>query len=220
METLTCDGHMGTHIELDLCPGCQVFWFDRLESLRLAPGATLRLFRVISERKQVPPGPLKQPLACPRCDLRLLVTHDRQRNTPFQYWRCARDHGRLITFFDFLREKDFIRPLTPPQLAELRAHVQMINCSNCGAPIDLVHASHCEHCGAAISMLDLKQIERTAAELQQADEQSKTVDPALPLRLALEKQHVEALFASLRASQTESGGPLGLLEMGLKLLAG
>ena len=125
MTALTLDGHLGTTVDLDLCATCQVIWFDRLESLRLSPGATLSLFRTIGERKQLSPPPLADPLKCPRCDLRLLLTNDRQRNTPFRYRRCARDHGRLITFFDFLREKDFVRPLSARQLAELRANVQI-----------------------------------------------------------------------------------------------
>ena len=60
-----------------------------------------------------------------------------QRATRFSYLHCPNDHGRLTTFFDFLREKDFIRPLTAEQLQELRQNVQTVNCSNCGAPIDV-----------------------------------------------------------------------------------
>ena len=40
----------GTRVDLDVCAPCQVFWFDRLESLRLTPAATLRLFQLIGER--------------------------------------------------------------------------------------------------------------------------------------------------------------------------
>ena len=153
-----------------------MIWFDHRESLRLSAGATLSLFKTIGEGKQSsPPG---CPIAkCPRCGLRLLLTNDRQRNTPFRYRRCAREHGRLITFFDFLREKDFVRPLSPQQLAELRATVKMVNCSNCGAPIDLVNASACAHCGTPISMLDVKQIEAAVTGLQRADEASRR-DPS------------------------------------------
>jgi hypothetical protein len=217
MIELTLDGHLGTTVTIDLCAPCQVIWFDQRESLRLSPGATLRVFRTVGEGKQTSPPPLAPRLECPRCALRLLVTHDRQRNTPFRYWRCGKEHGRLITFFDFLREKNFVRPLSPAQLAELRDAVQMINCSNCGASIDLVHTSACAHCGTPISMLDLKQIDRTVAELQQQDEAaSRTIDPMLTERLAREKREVERLFAALR---DEGGGSsFGLVEVGLRLL--
>ncbi len=219
MTALTLDGHLGTKVDLDLCAGCQVIWFDRLESLRLSPGATLSLFRTIGERKQTSPPPLGDPLKCPRCDLRLLLTNDRQRNTPFRYRRCAREHGRLITFFDFLREKDFVRPLSARQIAELRASVQTVNCSNCGAPIDLAQASACAHCSTPLSMLDLNQIEVMAAHLRRADEASRTIDPMLPERMQREKEAVDSLFAALRAD--EGGGrseSTGLVEMGLRLL--
>jgi len=220
MTALTLDGHLGTKVDLDLCAACQVIWFDRLESLRLSPGATLSLFRTIGERKQTSPPPLGDTLKCPRCDLRLLLTNDRQRNTPFRYRRCAREHGRLITFFDFLREKDFVRPLSARQIAELRASVQTVNCSNCGAPIDLAQASACAHCSTPLSMLDLNQIEVMAAHLRRADEASRTIDPMLPERMKREKEAVESLFAALRADEGGARpGSTGLVEMGLRLFS-
>ena len=220
MTALTLDGHLGTKVELDLCAACQVIWFDRLESLRLSPGATLSLFRTIGERKQTSPPPLGDPMKCPRCDLRLLLTNDRQRNTPFRYRRCAREHGRLITFFDFLREKDFVRPLSARQIADLRASVQTVNCSNCGAPIDLTQASACAHCSTPLSMLDLNQIEVMAAHLRRADEASRTIDPMLPERMKREKEAVESLFAALRADEGGAlPGSTGLVEMGLRLFS-
>jgi len=220
MTALTLDGHLGTKVELDLCAACQVIWFDRLESLRLSPGATLSLFRTIGERKQTSPPPLGDPMKCPRCDLRLLLTNDRQRNTPFRYRRCAREPGRLITFFDFLREKDFVRPLSARQIADLRASVQTVNCSNCGAPIDLTLASACAHCSTPLSMLDLNQIEVMAAHLRRADEASRTIDPMLPERMKREKEAVESLFAALRADEGGARpGSTGLVEMGLRLFS-
>ena len=109
MTALTLDGHLGTKVELDLCPTCQVIWFDHLESLKLSSGRDASSLPP-DRRTQTAVAVREEPLKCPRCDLRLLLTNDRQRNTPFRYRRCAREHGRLITFFDFLREKDFVRP--------------------------------------------------------------------------------------------------------------
>ena len=220
MTALTLDGHLGTKVDIDLCAPCQVIWFDRLESPRLSPGATLSLFRTIGERKQTSPPPLGDPLKCPRCDRRLLLTNDRQRNTPFRYRRCAREHGRLITFFDFLREKDFVRPLSARQIAELRASVQTINCSNCGAPIDLTQASACAHCSTPLSMLDLNQIDGMAAHLRRADEASRTIDPMLPERMKREKEAVDSLFEALRADASGARpASAGLVEMGLRLFS-
>jgi hypothetical protein len=219
MTALTLDARMGASVQIDLCLACQVIWFDHLESVRLSPAATLEVFRVIGERSGMSPAPMRSPMACPRCELRLLLTHDRQRNTPFRYWRCARNHGRLTTFFDFLREKDFIRPLSAQQIAELRDNVQHLNCSNCGAPIDLAHESACAHCGSAISMLDVKQVEAMADHLRRAGE-PKPVDPTLPLRLERERRDVEAVFARLQADgDWNPSMRIGLVEAGLKFLS-
>jgi hypothetical protein len=98
----------------------------------------------------------------------------------FQYLRCAHGHGRFITFFNFLREKNFIRPLTRQQIEEIRKTVQFVNCSNCGAPVDLAKGTSCAHCGTPLSMLDSKQAEAVVDQLKRASE-PRAIDPALPL---------------------------------------
>lgn len=218
MSSLVLDGHGGTRVDLDLCPACQVLWFDRHESLHLAAAGTLQLFRIIGEGKRASPPPVPAVVKCPRCAARLQVTHDRQRNTPFQYWRCPNDHGRLTTFFDFLREKDFVRPLTAQQLEELRRNVQMVNCSNCGAPIDLVKESACGHCKTPISVIDLKQIEKVVTELVEASK-PRAVDPTLPMQLALEKQHVDTLFNSIHMREADVIPSDDLITAGVRLIA-
>lgn len=209
MAPQTLDGHLGTQVQIDLCAGCHVIWFDHLESLRLSPGGTLQLFRLIGGGRQSRPSPPRDPLTCPRCDVRLLLTNDRQRNTPFQYWRCGREHGRLITFFEFLREKDFIRPLSADQLASLRQNVQMINCSNCGAAIDLAHDAACAHCGTPISTLDLEQISRMANQLERAAEPKTNID-------------VAALFEAMKRERNRgesAHSASGVVEAGLRMVA-
>ncbi len=193
METSTLEGHGGTRVELDACPACRAFWFDKYESLRLSPGATLALFQMIGD---TPPrrSALSDNLHCPRCQARLLPTEDIQRHTRFRYWRCDRGHGRFITFFDFLREKDFIRPLSPEQIAQLRQQVQTVNCSNCGGPVDLTTGSTCPHCGSPLSMLDMEQAGRMVAALRDAAA-PKPIDPALPVELARVRAETEAAFA-------------------------
>ena len=187
-------GHHGRPVRIDLCTRCQAIWFDARGSLSLTPASTLALFRVIGQRVQRPEPRGADLEKCPRCRGRLRRTHDRQRATRFEYLRCPNDHGRFITFYEFLREKDFIRPLTPAQVAELARTVQSVNCSNCGAPIDLAQEAACAHCGTPLSMLDLRQAEALVAQLQKADERSQQpIDPALPLRLAQARREVERL---------------------------
>jgi hypothetical protein len=217
-ETLA--GRLGAPIIIDLCLPCQVLWFDTHESLQLSPGAVLKLFRVIGEQALAPrPQAAHDPL-CPRCGIRLVLTHDQQRNTKFQYLRCPWDHGRLIAFVDFLREKDFIRPLSKEQIDELRQSVQTLNCSNCGAPIDLTTQSGCPHCGAALSMLDMKRAGALVAELHAA-EQPKPIDPALPLDLERARAEVTAAFASFQHGPgwTDEVMRGGLIGAGISALA-
>jgi hypothetical protein len=221
MTAATLDAHLGTSVMIDVCHPCQVFWFDARESLRLSPGAVLKLFRIIGEQALERHGNVVGNPVCPRCGTRLLETHDQQRNTRFRYRRCPRNHGRLITFFEFLREKDFIKPLSARQIEELRKNVQIVNCSNCGAPIDLAADSACAHCGSPLSMLDMKQAGALVAELRAAEQATRTIDPTLPLRLLQARQQVESVFESFdrRPDWFEDVSKGGLVAAGLSSLA-
>jgi len=197
MTSVTLEGHYGRPVPIDYCESCQAFWFDGHESLQLSPASVLRLFRIVGDAGGRARAPLSNLAACPRCHRPLLVTHDQQRQSTFDYRRCPEEHGRLITFFNFLREKDFIRPMSSAQLDELRKNLQTVNCSNCGAPIDLATATVCAHCGSPLSILDVGQAEALVARLRGASDQARTVDPALPLNRERAKRDVEAAFGPL-----------------------
>jgi uncharacterized protein YbaR (Trm112 family) len=207
MAQLTVDAHYGRTVDLDLCHACGAFWFDVNESLALTPGAVLKLFVVIAERHQERRAPSGSP-TCPRCRRTLVLTSDMQRNVHFSYWRCPAEHGRFTTFAEFLREKNFVRPLSALELEQLRANVKMIHCSSCGAPIDLEHTSTCPYCRAPVSVLDAKQVETVVAQLEHDEADRQTVDPTLPMRLMADRLHVERLFKDLDRSP-------GLIEAGL-----
>jgi hypothetical protein len=218
----TFDGHLARPVVIDICFACQSFWFDSRESLSLTPGSTLTLFRLIGERAAKPQASRADAATCPRCGARLRRTSDMQRTTRFEYWRCPNGHGRLTTFFDFLREKDFIRPLTPQQVAELRRTLQTINCSNCGGSVELNAGAACGHCGSPLSMLDLRQAEALVSQLQKAhDRTNQPVDPALPLELARARREVEAAFAGLPRDDTwfRDVSATGLVGAGLSAVA-
>lgn len=225
MQAETFDAHLGRRVTIDICHACQSFWFDPHESATLTPGSTLSLFRIIGEKITAPQRTNADLAKCPRCKARLRRTHDMQRTTKFEYWSCPNSHGRLTTFFDFLREKDFIRPLTAQQIAELRQNVQSVNCANCGAPVDLTIGAACSHCGSPLSMLDLKQAEKLVAQLQKAEDRAhQPVDPALPIELERVKRQTERAFAGFRdddlwVSVTSELASLDLVAAGLSLVA-
>jgi len=198
MQEETFDGHLGRAVAIDICHACQSFWFDARESVALTPGSTLALFRLIGEKLTKPQHSNAELAKCPRCKGRLRRTRDMQRTTRFEYMNCPNGHGRLVSFFDFLREKDFIRPLTPQQIAELRQNVGSVNCSNCGGPVDLAGGAACTHCGTPLSMLDMTQAEKLVAQLQKAEDRAhQPVDPTLPIELLRVRRETERAFAGI-----------------------
>jgi DNA-directed RNA polymerase subunit RPC12/RpoP len=213
-------GQLSTTVSIDLCLSCQAFWFDGYESLKLTPASVLTLFRLIGEQPASKPAALADRSACPRCQLRLVPAHDLQRSTRFEYLRCPVKHGRLITFFNFLREKDFIRPLTPAQIEELRRNVHTVNCANCGASIDLASGIACAHCGSPLSMLDMRQAAALIETLKEAGT-DKPVDPAWPMKAALARREAEASFASFDHSSrwAEHAKSASLVTAGLAAVA-
>jgi len=194
----TFEARLGRSVSIDLCPACQLLWFDHGESLQLTPASTLKLFGIIGDQAASGRRGVPAEMGCPRCGSRLGLAHDLQRNTRFQYWSCPDGHGRLTSFLDFLREKDFIRPLSPSQVEELRSRVKAVTCSNCGAPVDLAVGSTCSHCGSPLSMLDLEQAGRLVAQLREADRTDKPVDPTMPLEMERARRDVEAAFAAFQ----------------------
>lgn len=140
---------LGTSV-IDICDSCDALWFDAFESVRLTRAATIALFREVntapSPRRHAMPGRMP----CPRCSLALVETHDLQHATRFSYWRCPRGHGRLTPFVQFLREKDYIRPLSRVEIEELKVYLRAVRCSGCGASIELAKDMVCPYCRTAI----------------------------------------------------------------------
>ena len=133
---------------------------------------------------------------------------------------AARTSTSFITFLEFLREKDFVRPLSAQQVDELRRNIQTVNCSNCGGPIDLARGSSCGHCGSPLSMLDMKQAEVLVAQLRRASE-PRSVNPSLPLELARARREVEEAFAGSGTATDwwNDASTFGLVEVGLAAVA-
>lgn len=196
MNGLTLDSRMGAPITVEVCPPCQAFWFDQSKDFQLSPRSTLQLMKYIGEHSSSTKPVLRQNLMCPQCGGTLRLAHDIARNVRFTYWNCLNEHGHFIGFFEFLKEKNFIHPLSPREIQQLRESVHAVNCSSCGASIDLQTNSVCPYCHSPISMLDLKEQQQMLAQLKEAAE-PKPVDPALPLKLAAAKGQIEAHLQGL-----------------------
>ena len=203
-------GAVNQPVEIASCAGCNLFWFDDGASIRLTPKGVLGLFQYIGQVKPAP-STLVSSQSCPRCSGMLAFTHDLQRNTRFTYWRCVRDSGQLMTFNQFLAEKNFIRPPSAAELAKLRETVRQITCSQCGAPIDLSTDVACSHCGAPVALIDSEGVAKALRELaagagsQASPTGSPPGSPAAPQAMsgALGDAQLDALFNQERLRERE-----------------
>lgn len=195
---------------IDICWDCHVFWFDRLESAQLAPAAVIELFRLIHEHRDRPVRPLAEQMACPACAGPLTFTHDVQRTNRINYYRCGRSHGRLTTFLQFLREKQFVRSLSATEIERLRATVKQVRCSGCGAPVDVAKDAACTFCRAPLSILDPNAVSDALAKWQGAAANSVSSGVRKPDADAV----LKALLAG--APPTSRPAPLGKLDATLQ----
>ncbi len=165
-------------LELDLCWDCHGIWFDPYESTQLTPASVIELFRLIHEHRDKPARALSESMRCPACSGRLVLTQDLQRTNRISYYRCDKGHGRFTAFYQFLREKQFVRSLSPLEIDQLRVSVKQVRCSGCGAGVDLATASACAYCRMPVSILDADAVEKALAGLNGAERRRTQRDPA------------------------------------------
>ncbi len=199
MDTVGLSARYGRVVSVDVCNGCSGLWFDHLESQQLTPGGTLKLLEHLTLR---PTRALQARSPCPRCRLTLLDVTDQQRATRFTYRRCPSGHGRFITAYHFLREKNLVRELTSAEVTTLRESIRQVNCVNCGAPVSLGSGVTCGHCRTPVSMVDPQQLRRELSVLARADDDTRQVDPTLPIRLARERAEAERAWATHAGDRT------------------
>jgi len=180
-------------VELDLCFACQGIWFDEYESLQLAPAGVIGLFKLIHEHRDDQRLPLADPLCCPRCKERLIHSQDRVKSGLFNYMRCGQ-HGRFITFSQFMIEKGFVRQLAPAEIKALAARIGTVHCTGCGSPVDIRTESVCSHCASPISILDPEAVEKALVNYENQAKQIAHRDPEklADAVLAIERQRSQS----------------------------
>jgi hypothetical protein len=169
MQPRTLARNTGGELQIDLCHPCHTIWFDRNESLQLAPSAVIDLFQDIHRHRDDARRPLAERPQCPHCRAALALTRDVGKAGRFTYYRCPQAHGRLTPFSEFLREKQFVRSLSPVELARVRVELKTVRCSGCGAPIDLERESKCGFCRAPIAILAPDAVERAVRMWSEAE---------------------------------------------------
>ena len=194
MRVQQVTGLGGKPVSLDLCLPCQSIWFDGFESSKLSPASTLALFRIVGEHAEARRQVHRDRAQCPRCDARMSQASDLSRGARFEYLKCPANHGRFMNFYNFLREREFLRPMTREEFDELRTHVKSLPCSNCGVAIDLMSHTACQACSAGLNTLDLAAAGRLISQLQQASREGQGLDPALARSLEARRDDASAVF--------------------------
>ena len=197
MARKSFDAKLQGALDLDICFACSAIWFDQYESSQLTPGAIIALFRVINQPRDGPPRPLSDTSRCPVCKLTLQLTHDIERTNRITYYRCPAGHGRLTTFFMFLREKNFVRSLSPAEVERLRQTVKQVRCSSCGAPIDVEHDAECSYCHAPIAILDPDAVAKALASLSDEERRRTQVSPTARIDAMLATQRFDHQLARI-----------------------
>ena len=213
MTPLDLAARLEGRVDIDLCFSCQGIWFDNLESARISPGGIVDLFKLIHQHRDHQRLTLAAAMLCPRCDGHLAQSRDIVKSGPFNYFRCGNGHGRFVTFGQFMIEKGFVRQLSSGEVSALSAHIGVVHCSGCGAPVDIRKDSACPYCGSPIAVLDSQAVEKALAGYGAAE--AKRVAPR-PEALA------DAMFAIERERRERHGPPAVPNEMpvGDLILAG
>ena len=178
-------GHNGVEIELDLCHACHGIWFDGNENLRMSPQGVIDLFGDLHQHRDDPHTPLAQTMHCPRCRRTLAQGVDVVKSGRYFTHRCPERHGRFTTFSSFMIEKGFVRQLTRPEIDDLAERVKVIECTSCGAPVDLRKEHACLYCRAALSLLDPQAVEKALSNLGRKQERAEEGPRATNLADAL-----------------------------------
>jgi hypothetical protein len=159
MQRLVLPGHYGREVELDLCAGCHLVWFDLTETARLTGPALLELIGAMARSQTLPHQLLRPDARCVRCAGGLKTVHNRSRWGQSLQLECLNRHGAYQSFAQFLQEKGLLRPMSRVDRAQLLQRNGQVDCVNCGASIGAAD-EHCSHCRSVPSLLDVARLAR------------------------------------------------------------
>lgn len=200
-DHIALGGKLGPDIEVDICFACHLLWLDKRESIQLSARGTMDLFGVLHEHRDDPRHALGDAVSCPRCGKRLAVTNDIGKGGRFSYYRCPAGDGRLTPFSEFLKEKQFVRELNPSERERLRTEIKQVQCSGCGAPVDVGRGFACGHCGSPITVLDADAVANTLRDLAEEDAARQAVSPD-------DAEKRARTLAAMEASRSDPDDPL------------
>lgn len=157
MLRLALPGHYGRGVELDVCAGCHLVWFDLTETARLTGTALLELIGQMAASQSLPHEVLRKGAGCARCEGSLKTVHNRSRWGESLQLECVARHGAYQSFAQFLQEKGLLRPMSRIDRAQLLRQNGRIDCVNCGAAIG-ADDERCRYCRSVASLLDVARL--------------------------------------------------------------
>lgn len=158
MRALPLESHYGQPVPTDLCPHCNLVWFDEFESVRLSGLGWVELLRQMQAAlSDAFHAPLKNELGCPRCKAALKPVHNLTRFGRFAALECPRRHGHLQTFSLLLAERGMVRPLANADWQALGQEKREPCCLNCGAGIAR-GMERCGHCDSPLVAIDMPRL--------------------------------------------------------------
>ncbi|CAM5785416.1 hypothetical protein [Rhizobacter fulvus] len=159
MRRLTLPSHYGMPVELDVCAGCHLVWFDSTETARLNGPALLALIGEMAGMQRLAHEVLRKEAACPRCSGGLKTIHNQTRWGRSLQLECLVRHGAYQSFAQFLQEKGLLRPMSALDRARLIEQNGRIDCVNCGAAVG-ADDERCAYCQSVASLLDVARLAR------------------------------------------------------------
>ena len=159
MQRLLLPGHYGRGVELDLCAGCHLVWFDLTETARLTGVALLELIVKMAAAQTLAHEVLRSTAGCARCQGALKTVHNRSRWGESLQLECVARHGAYQTFAAFLKEKGLLRPMSHLDRVRLIEQSGRIDCVNCGAAIG-AQDERCPYCQSVANLLDVARLAR------------------------------------------------------------
>ena len=157
MQRVVLPGHYGRGVEIDVCAGCHLVWFDLTETARLTGPALLELIGCMAAAHRLPHELLRKAAGCPRCSGGLKTIHNRSRWGESLQLECVARHGAYQSFAQFLQEKGLLRPMSRIDRARLLEQTGRIDCVNCGAAIAAAD-ERCPYCRSVPSLLDVARL--------------------------------------------------------------
>jgi hypothetical protein len=157
MEPCNLEGHYGQQVPTDICPHCNLVWFDEFESVRLSGLGWVSLLRRMQAAMHGGAGPLRSQLDCPRCRGQLKPVSNLTRFGRFAALECPRRHGHLQTFSLLLAERGLVRPLAHADLLTLAREGREPCCLNCGGPLQS-GTETCTFCASPLVVIDMPRL--------------------------------------------------------------